>query len=58
MTTLLEWFRDVKFAEVNKMRIFVWDNPQSALIGATGDMVGSLDVDRENGINRIDINVD
>ena len=50
---LLEWFRDVKFPEVNKIKIFVWDNPQSALINAMGDMVATLDVDREKGVNEI-----
>ncbi|MFH1675670.1 MAG: hypothetical protein ABIC40_01510, partial [bacterium] len=47
---LLKWFDEVKYPSVNKIRIFVWDNPQSALINATGDMVGSLNIDREKKI--------
>lgn len=50
---LLEWFRDVKFPEVNKIKIFVWDNPQSALINAMGDMIATLEVDREKGVDEI-----
>lgn len=53
--SLLKWFDEVKFPNVNKMRIFVWDNPQAALIGAMGDLVGSLDLDREKG--KLDITV-
>jgi len=55
ITQLLEWFRDVKYAEVNRIQIQVWDNPQSALISAMGDMVATLKVDRENEIDKIDI---
>jgi len=50
---LLEWFRDVKFPEENKIKVFVWTNPQSALIGGMGDMIATLDVDRENEIDEI-----
>lgn len=52
---LLEWFRDVRFPEENRIRIFVWDNPQSALMNATADMVGSLEVDREEGVDEITV---
>jgi len=54
---LLVWFRDVKYPAADKMRVFVWDNPQAALLSTMGDLVGSLTVDREQGIDKIDINV-
>jgi hypothetical protein len=55
LTKLLEWFRDVRFADQNKIQVFIWDNPQSAIISAMGDMVASLTVDREAQIDKIDI---
>jgi len=53
--SLLEWFRDVKFPESNRIKIFVWDNPQSALTNSMGDMIATLTVDREAGIDEIEI---
>lgn len=50
---LLEWFRDVKYPDQNKIKILVWDNPQAALISAMGDNIGVLEVDRANGIDEI-----
>jgi hypothetical protein len=47
---LLKWFDEVKFAKVNKMRVFVWDNPQAALINNLSDLMGSINVDRSNKI--------
>lgn len=52
---LLEWFRDVKFPEENKIRILVWNNPQSALISAMGDKVGEMTVDRANDVDNIQV---
>lgn len=51
---LLEWFRDVKFADQNKIKIYVWDNPQAALLSAMGSNIAVLNVDRENGIDNIE----
>ena len=53
VTALLEWFRDVKFSDVNSIKIFVWNNPQSALINAMGNMIATLDVNREDGVDEI-----
>jgi hypothetical protein len=52
---LLKWFRDVKFPTQNKIKILVWDNPQAALMSAMGDNIGSLTVDRANGIDEIKV---
>ncbi len=57
VTALLEWFRDVRYADQNKIAIYVWDNPQAALVGAMGDMVASLEVDRKAGIDNLKVNV-
>lgn len=51
---LLEWLRDVKFADQNKIKIYVWDNPQAAMLSAMGDNIAVLNVDRENGIDNIE----
>jgi hypothetical protein len=53
---LLEWFRDVRFANANRIMIYVWDNPQSALMNAMGNLVGTLKVDRGENIDEIVIN--
>jgi len=53
---LLGWFRDVRFADQNKIMIFVWNNPQSALMNAMGDLAGTLRVDRGENIDEIVIN--
>lgn len=50
---LLQWFRDVKYPQVKKMKVFVWNNPQGALMLNTGDLVGTIRVDRENNISEI-----
>lgn len=51
---LLDWFRDVKFADQNKIKIYVWDNPQAAILSALGNNIAVLNVDRENGIDSIE----
>ncbi|MCK4720645.1 hypothetical protein KAU08_08295 [bacterium] len=51
---LLEWLRDVKFADQNKIKIYVWDNPQAAMLSAMGDNIAVLFVDRENGVDSIE----
>jgi hypothetical protein len=48
--SLLKWFDEVKFAKVNKVKVFVWDNPQAALINNASDLMGSLNVDRANKV--------
>lgn len=53
---LLKWFEEMKYPNVKKMAIFVWTNPQSALMGATGDLAGSLRVDREKGLRELMVN--
>lgn len=53
VSELLEWFRDVKFADQNKIKIFVWDNPQAAIVSAMGNNIAVLIVDRENGVDTI-----
>ena len=58
VTALLEWFRDVRFADVNKIKVFVWSNPQAALIMASGDLMGEMTVDREAEIERLDIYIE
>ncbi len=50
---LLKWFDEVKYPTVNKMAIFVWKNPQAALMGNSDFLVGSLIVDRSGGIFEI-----
>ncbi len=55
--SLLEWFRDEKFPEQNRIRIFVWDNPQAALLMAQGDLIATLAVDREAGTDKIELHV-
>lgn len=52
---LLKWFDTVKYPSVKTMKVFVWTNPQSALINATGDLAGSLYVDREKGIYELNV---
>ena len=52
---LLKWFDEVKYPQVKTMRVFVWDNPQAALMSAMGDLVGSLYVDRTKGIFEITV---
>jgi hypothetical protein len=51
--SLLKWFNEVKFAKAKKMRIYVWNNPAAALMNSSGNLVGSLNVDR--GANVIEI---
>jgi hypothetical protein len=53
--SLLKWFDSVKYPSVNKMAVFVWNNPQAALMGSSADLVGSLDVDR--GAGKYDLTV-
>lgn len=50
---LLKWFDEVKYPTVNKMAVFVWKNPQAALMGNSDLLVGSLKVDRSAGIFEI-----
>ncbi|HDS31132.1 MAG TPA: hypothetical protein ENN67_08830 [Firmicutes bacterium] len=47
---LLKWFDEEKFPTTNKMKIFVWNNPQAALMGNPADLVGTLNVDRAEGV--------
>ncbi len=54
VSELLEWLRDVKFADQNKIKIYVWDNPQAAMLSAMGDNIAVLFVDRENGVDSIE----
>ncbi len=54
---LLKWFDEVKYPQVNKMKVVLWTNPQGALMMNTGDMAGSLTVDREAGIYELTIGV-
>ncbi len=58
VTTLLEWFRDDRFADVNRIRIFIWNNPQAALMMGSGDLMGEITTDREAETERLDIYVD
>lgn len=52
---LLKWFDEMKYPQVNKMRVFVWDNPQSALMNNSGNLVGTLNVDRANGVFELNV---
>ena len=52
---LLKWFNEVKYPNQNKIKIFVWRNPQSALMNATGDIVGTLTVNRSTNNVSIDV---
>lgn len=52
---LLKWFDEMKYPQVNKMRVFVWDNPQSALMNSSGNLVGTLNVDRANGVYELNV---
>ncbi|HEX9746067.1 MAG TPA: hypothetical protein VGB30_11640 [bacterium] len=55
VTNLLNWFENVKYPDVNRMAIFVWTNPQGALINADGDLAGSIEIDRAEGKRQIRI---
>lgn len=50
---LLKWFNEVKFPTAKKMRIYVWNNSAAALMNSSGNLVGSLNVDRDNNIVEI-----
>ena len=52
---LLKWFDQVKYPSVDKMRVFAWGNPQSALTNSMGDLIGSLNVDRKNGVYELTV---
>jgi len=53
--SLLKWFDQVKFLKAKKIRIFVWDNPQAALMNSEGNILGTLNVDREKGIFELNV---
>ena len=52
---LLKWFDTARYPQVNKMKVFVWDNPQAALISSAGNLVGTLNVDRSHGIYELNV---
>jgi hypothetical protein len=52
---LLKWFDEMKYPQVKRMRVFVWDNPQGALMNNSGDLVGTLNVDRANGVFELNV---
>lgn len=53
---LLKWFDEVKYPEVNTIAVYVWRNPQAALMGMTGDLMASLVVNRSEGQYDLTIN--
>jgi hypothetical protein len=53
---LLKWFEQVKFPKANKIKVYIWRNPQSALMNNTGDLLGSIYVDRANAIYELTVN--
>jgi hypothetical protein len=55
LEALLKWFEQVKYAKSNKIKVYIWGNPQSALMNNTGDLLGTINVNRQNSIYELTV---